>query len=181
VGRQSRNRVKGSKMSDEEIDIIEIDEELGEAEAPPELSDGKYVGEINDVQIATSGKGNEYYAIKVVVPPENIPASIAEHYEDGAMFYYNRLLVYRGKGANRRNLVNIRKFYEAMGLDTAIKTIDPNEWMGREIGCVIRMGKDLDGNPRAEIRGFYPAEAKAKAKPRLVEKEEEAPKKRARR
>lgn len=160
-------------MSDTDLDIIELDDELGEAEAPPELPDGRYIGEVNDVQTATSGKGNEYYAIKLIVPPENIPAGIAEHYEDGAVLYYNRLLVYRGKGATRRNLVNIRKFYEAMGLDTAIKVIDPSEWMGREVGIVVKMGKDLDGEPRAEARSFFVAEAKAAPKKGRAKDEEE--------
>lgn len=170
---------------DSELDIIEIDGDLSDVEQPPELPDGKYVGEVQDVQVNTSARGNEYYAIAFVISPDNIPANIADHYEDGARFYYNRLLVYRGKGATRRNLYAIRKFYEALGLDTAIRVIDPNEWMGRECGLVLRQGKDLDGNPRAEIKGFYPAEAKAKAPVKRkvkeeVEEEEEAPPKRTR-
>jgi hypothetical protein len=77
----------------EELGIISLDVNLAEVERPPEVPVVRYVGEIQSVEIKTSGVGNEYFAIRILVPAEHIPAEVAEHYEDGALFFYNRLLV----------------------------------------------------------------------------------------
>ena len=136
-------------MANEEVvGIVDLDVNLAEVEPAPELPIGTYRGEIVGVQTATSAKGNNYWNIQIKIPPAEIPAELAEFYEDGATFYWNRQLIPNGK--DRRVLVNLRKFIEAIGLDSNVTQVDPNEWMGREVGVVLKMGKDLDGNPRAE-------------------------------
>lgn len=153
-------------MADEPIGIIELDESLADVEKPKEIPPGKYVGEIQDVQEATSGKGNTYYAIQFRVPPEELPPDVADQYEDGAVLYWNRVLKPRGR-ADRRALFNLRKFVESLGLDPNTTTIDPNDWMGREARLHVVTGK-YQGEERAEIRAIEAAEAKAppaRAKP----------------
>jgi hypothetical protein len=140
----------------EELGIISLDVNLADVERPPEIPVGKYVGELQSVEIKTSGQGNEYFAIRILVPAENIPAEVAEHYEDGALFFYNRLLV--PKGNDRRSLWNLRQFVEKLGLDSNTNEINPNEWMNQSIGIVVGTEKNLDGEMRASVRSLFAAE-----------------------
>src|SRR4249920_2918920 len=154
----------------EELGIIQLDTNLADVERPPEIPVGRYNGEIQSVEIKTSGAGNEYFAIRILVPPENIPAEVAEHYEDGALFFYNRLLV--PKGGDRRALWNLRQFVEKIGLDSNTSEINPNEWMNQAIGIVVGTEKNLEGENRAAVRSLFAAE---EAPAREEEEEEEAP------
>lgn len=146
-------------LPDEPMGIIELDESLADVEKPKEIPPGKYTGEVQDVQEATSGKGNTYFAVQFRVPPEELPADIADQYEDGAVLFWNRVLKPRG-ASDRRALFNLRRFIEALGLDANTTTIDPNDWMGRPARLHVVTGK-YQGEERAEIRAVEPAEVKA--------------------
>lgn len=143
-------------MADEELDIISLDMNLSDVERPPDVPVGRYIGEIQNIEVKTSGQGNDYFAMRVLIPQENIPADIVEHYEDGALFYYNRLLV--PKGNDRRALWNLRQFVEKLGLSSNTNEIDPNEWMNQRIGLVIGTEKNLEGETRSAIRSLFAAE-----------------------
>ena len=155
----------------EELGIIQLDQNLSDVERPPEIPVGRYVGEVQSVEVKTSGSGNEYFALRILVPNENIPAEVAEHYEDGALFFYNRLLV--PKPGDRRSLWNLRQFVEKLGLDSNTNEINPNEWMNQSVGLVVGMGKDLEGTLRAEVRSLYAAEEAVPQEE--AEEEEEKP------
>src|SRR5580765_1970668 len=146
-------------LPDEPMGIIELDESLADVEKPKEIPPGKYTGEIQDVQEATSGKGNTYFAIQFRVPPDELPADVADQYEDGAVLFWNRVLKPKS-GTDRRALFNLRKFIEALGLDANTTTIDPNDWMGRPARLHVVSGR-YNGEERAEIRAVEPAEVKA--------------------
>ncbi len=144
----------------ESLGIIELEANLAEVEKPLELPDGLYTGEIQDVTIGTSQKGNRYFGIKFVVPPSEVPAELQDEFEDGAALYYNRVIVPDGK--DRRALFNLKKFLEAIGIDPNTTAIDPNEWMG----CQARLRtkqNTFNGETRAEIKSVESAEAKAPA------------------
>lgn len=144
---------------DEPLGVIELDENLSDVEKPKDIPPGRYNGEVQDVQEATSAKGNTYFAIQFRIPPSELPADVAEEYEDGAVLYWNRILKPRGK-TDRRALFNLRKFIEALGLDPNTSTIDPNEWMGQTARLQVATGK-YQGEDRAEIRSVEAAEAPA--------------------
>jgi hypothetical protein len=158
-------------FEDEDLSIIELDGNLADAEKPPVLPAGLYVGEIQDIQKQTSGKGNEYFNIKFVIPTEEISAELADQFEDGAALYYNRILVPKPK--DKRALYNLRKFIEAIGLDSNTTTINPNEWMGCRARLKIK-NTTWEGEPRAEIAGVEAAEAPAQ-KPKAAAKEDKKP------
>lgn len=128
--------------------IIELEENLGDVEKPPEIPAGKYPAEVQDVQTPTSGKGNEYFAVKFVIPQEELPPDMQGDFPEGAILYWNRTVV--PKGRDRRALHNLRKLVEALGLDSNTTSIDPNEWMGRQALIYIRL-KKWEGEDRAEI------------------------------
>jgi len=141
----------------EPLGIIDLDTNLADVEKPPELPAGNYTGEVQDVQIGTSaGKGNKYFAVKFVILPSEIPANIADHFEDGCVMYYNRMLVPSVK--DRRALFAVKRFVEALGLSLNTTQIDPNEWMGKQARLKVVMGK-WQGEDRAEIRSIESAEA----------------------
>lgn len=152
--------------NDEPMGIIELDQNLSDVEKPKEIPPGKYVGEIQDVQEATSAAGNTYFAIQFRIPPDELPADVAEEYEDGALMFWNRIIKPRGR-SDRRALFNLRKFIEALGLDPNTTSIDPNDWMGRQARLQVVMGK-YQGEDRAEIRSVEAAEPKAAPARRAV-------------
>jgi hypothetical protein len=165
-------------MADTELGIISLEENLSDVERPPEIPVGRYVGEIQSIEVKTSQQGNDYFAMQVLIPAENIPAEVAEHYEDGAKFFYNRLLV--PKQGDRRSLWNLRQFVEKIGLDSNTTEVDPNEWMNQNIGVVIGSEKNLDGELRSTIRSLFAAEdAPAREEAEEVEQEAPPPRKRA--
>lgn len=152
---------EAEEQEDDVLDVITLDENLADVEKPPELPPGAYLGEVVDVQVNTSGKGNRYYAIQFKIPPDEIPPDIAEHYEDGAVMFWNRNVVPNAK--DRRAKYNMRRLIEALGLDTNTGVIDPNEWMGCTAKLRVVSGK-YQGESRAEIKSLEPAEAPASAR-----------------
>jgi hypothetical protein len=145
--------------NDEPIGIIELEENLADVEKPPEIPAGKYTAEVQDVQEMTSGKGNTYFAVTFHIAPEELPQDIADQYEDGANLFWNRTMKPKGR-SDRRGMFNLRRFIEALGLDSNTTTIDPNDWMGRPARLHVVMGK-WQGEERAEIRAVEPAEERA--------------------
>lgn len=151
---------------DTELSIVELEENLEDVEKPKELPNGVYKAEIQDVQQATSQKGNDYYSIRFVIPPTEIPADFQDEYPDGAQLTYNRVLVPIAN--NRRSLFNFKQFLKSIGLTSTGSTFDPNEWMGREARVVVRQSK-YQGEMRAGIAAIeQPAsggDSSAKAAP----------------
>lgn len=144
-------------FEDEGLGIIELESNLSDVEKPLPLPAGLYTGEIQDVQIQTSQKGNQYFAIKFVIPQDEISADISDQFEDGAAMFYNRVVVPNGK--DRRALFNLRKFIEAIGLDSNTTQIDPNQWMGARARLKVVTSK-WEGEDRAEIKSIESAEKK---------------------
>ena len=160
---------------DETLDVIELEESLADVEKPAELPAGIYVGEVQDVKVATSAKGNAYYAVKFVVAADEIPADIQQDFEDGATLFWNRQIKPRD-GKDRRALFNLRKFVEALGLDANTTSIDPNDWMGCQAKLRVRQTlnpRDPAAGKRAEIASIEPMEADAAPRSSAPEPEPE--------
>jgi len=156
--------------NDEPLGIVELEGNLADAEKPPEVPAGKYVAEVQDVQAQASQAGNRYWAIRLVIPQEELPADVAEAYEDGAVLFWNRQLVPRDN-RDRRTIFALKNLYTALGLDPNITTINPNDWMGCKTLVTVRMGS-YQGESRAEIANLAPADrAPARAPVREPEPE----------
>lgn len=146
---------------DEPLGVIELEESLSDAEKPPVLPAGKYIGEVQDVKIQTSGKGNKYFAVLFVISTDQVPADMAEYFDEGVNLYWNRCIVPNGR--DRRALWNLRKFVEALGLDANTTAIDPNDWMGQKAQLIVRVGR-YQGEDRPEIASVEAAERAAPAR-----------------
>jgi len=127
--------------NNDDLDVIELEETLSDVERPPELPAGNYIGEVTDVQVQDSQKGNRYYAVKFLIPPDEIPADVRDDFEEGCTLYWNRQI--KPSKGDRRALYNLRRFVEALGLDANTTTIDPNDWMG----CTARVKVKHSKNP----------------------------------
>lgn len=144
-----------AREQNEELGILELDANLAEVEKPPELPPGQYKGEVQDVQIQDSQKGNRYFAIKFVIPVDELPADMQEHYEDGATLYWNRQIVPNGR--DRRALFSLKSLIESLGLDSNTTQVDPNEWMGCQALLRVKSSK-YQGQVRAEISALEPVD-----------------------
>lgn len=142
----------------QDLSIIELDGSLEDAEKPPELPPAVYTGEIQGVQLKDSQKGNQYFAISFKIPPDEIPANMRDHYEDGATMFYNRLMYPK----DARSKFNLKKFVQAIGLSTNTTVLDPNDWMGCQAKLRLRMGT-FEGEKRAEIASVEPMEAQKRS------------------
>lgn len=156
--------------SDEPLSVVQLEGNLADAERPPDVPPGKYVAEVQDVQAMSSQAGNRYWSIRFVIPQEELPDSVAEAYEEGAVLFWNRQLIPRGP-QDRRTIFALKNLYRAMGLDSNVTTVDPNDWMGQKVLLTVRMGA-YQGEPRPEIASMGPAD---RAAPRQEEEEEEEP------
>src|SRR5258706_15018348 len=159
----------------EDLDIITLEEQLSDAEKPPELPAGLYEGELQDGQMASPQKGNKYFAIKFVIPQEQVPVDMQDQFEDGCALYWNRQVVPSTK--DRRALFNLKKFVEAIGLDSETTTINPSDWMGQTARLRVRR-RGFQGEMRAEIQAVEAMEGAAPAWQGEPEEEEAAPKRR---
>lgn len=152
----------GGEADDEPLGLIQLSENLADVEKPPEVPPGVYTAEVQDVQLPTSGKGNQYFAVKFMIPDTELPPDVREHYPDGAVLFWNRNVV--PVDGDRRAMYNLKKTMEALGLDTKTTTIDPNEWMGRDARIRVVMGK-YQGEERAEIKSLEAAEPASRPAP----------------
>lgn len=153
-----------TRMADEgePLGIIELGTNLDEVEKPEELPPGGYVGEVQGVESKVSEKGNTYFAIKFRIGPDQIPADVADSFEDGAIMFYNRIIV--PKEGDRRAQYNLKRFITALGLNTNTSQVDPNDWMGQEARLNI-VHEKYQGETRAQIKSVESAE---KAAPKTV-------------
>lgn len=128
---------RSEKMAENEVlEAYELEENLGDAEKPPELPNGTYLAEIQDVQDATSAAGNPYWAVRFRVPPSECPPEIAEAFEDGVVLTYSRLM--KPKKGDARARYNLKQFYLALGLNPHVTTVDPTAWMGQPARIVVK-------------------------------------------
>lgn len=113
-------------------DIIELDEDLSDVPDPVNLPKGWYRAEITEVERKNSQRGNDYFAVSLVIPVDEYPSDYdPDNFPDGVKMSYNLLRVPEGK--DRRALANIRRFMEILGLSTNVSRIDTNEWVGRDL------------------------------------------------
>ena len=148
------NRRRIDKMSDEILDVVELEGTLEDVVPPPLLPRGAYPATVQEVSVRVSDKENAYYVVvfniaRVAFPPDFDPDE--DDYPDGFDVYYQRLLV--PTPGDKRTLNRIKKFYHAMGLDTNITSVDPNAWMGRSAKIILdhRM---FQGEPQVEVKGI---------------------------
>lgn len=119
---------KGNTMSDDVKSLIEYEDDLENAEAPPLLPQGDYPAEIRSAERKASKnkEGAEYVQVQFYISPDDYPADADDLDPDGVILSYMRL--------NPANTVKARfgmkKFVSAIG-GTLGKSLDLNDWIGK--------------------------------------------------
>jgi Protein of unknown function (DUF669) len=127
-------------------DILRFSMNIADAEAPPQLPAGEYRATCVGAKVTESkSSGNPLLPLEFVIKRDQFPADFDSD-ADEWKGTYNRLTV-RDNGNDRYRLKGVCR---ALGVPMS-DTIDPNDFIMKECRVKIAMGKDLEGNPRAEI------------------------------
>ena len=132
--------------------LLSFSSNIADAEAPPQLPAGEYkcVCTAAVDKIAASS-GNPMLTLTLQVPSTEFPADFDPgEGVDAQTFTLN--VVSRDIPADRWRMKNTCK---AFGVPMS-SSIDPNDFVGREARARIRIGQDLEKNPRAEVGQVLP-------------------------
>lgn len=155
-GYREGNEKKMARENDEPVGIFELEENLSSAEKPPELPNGTYKGEVQNVTDAigqTSMKPR--WDVQFRIPADEVPPDMREYFSDGVLLTYSLLV--KPVAGDRRALYNLKQFYRALGLDPNINAVDPNEWMNQTANLIIKQ-RPYQGEMRAGITGVEVAD-----------------------
>lgn len=125
---------------------------IADAEAPPQLPAGEYKCICTAaVDKTAASSGNPMLTLTLQVPRSEFPADF-DPGEGVDELTFTMNVVSRDIPADRWRMKNVCK---AFGVPMS-SSIDPNDFVGRDARCRIRMGMDLEKNPRAEVGQVLP-------------------------
>jgi hypothetical protein len=132
--------------------LLTFSSNIADAEAPPQLPTGEYKCVcIAAVDKIAASSGNPMLTLTLQVPRSEFPADF-DPGEGVDELTFTMNVVSRDIPADRWRMKNTCK---AFGV-AASNAIDPNDFVGREARARIRMGVDLEKNPRAEVGQVLP-------------------------
>lgn len=132
--------------------LLTFSENIADAEAPPQLPAGEYKCVcIAAVDKIAQSSGNPMLTLTLQIPRSEFPADFDPG--DGVEeLTFTLNVVSRDIPADRWRMKNTCK---AFGVPMS-NSINPDDFHGREARCRVRMGQDLEKNPRAEIGQVLP-------------------------
>lgn len=132
--------------------LLTFSSNIADAEPPPQLPAGEYrcICTASTDKVAASS-GNPMLTLTLQVPRTEFPADF-DPGEGVDELTFTMNVVSRDIPADRWRMKNVCK---AFGVAMS-NTIDPNDFVGREARARIRMGTDLEKNPRAEVGQVLP-------------------------
>jgi hypothetical protein len=132
--------------------LLNFSANIADAEAPPQLPAGEYKAICTAaVDKTAASSGNPMLTLTLQVPRSEFPADFDPgDGVDDLTFTMN--VVSRDIPADRWRMKNVCK---AFGVPMS-SSIDPSDFVGREARARIRMGQDLEKNPRAEVGQVLP-------------------------
>jgi hypothetical protein len=132
--------------------LLNFSANIADAEAPPQLPAGEYKCICTAaIDKTAASSGNPMLTLTLQVPRTEFPADFDPG--DGVdELTFTMNVVSRDIPADRWRMKNVCK---AFGVPMS-SSIDPNDFVGREARARIRMGQDLEKNPRAEVGQVLP-------------------------
>jgi hypothetical protein len=132
--------------------LLNFSANIADAEAPPQLPAGEYKCMCTAaVDKVAASSGNPMLTLTLQIPSTEFPADFdAGEGVDTLTFTMN--VVARDIPSDRWRMKNVCK---AFGVPMS-SDIDPNDFVGHEARARIRMGTDLEKNPRAEVGQVLP-------------------------
>ena len=132
--------------------LLVFSQNIADAAAPPQLPAGEYRAICTAaIDKLAASSGNPMLTLTLQVPRTEFPADFDPG--DGVdELTFTMNVVARDIPADRWRMKNTCK---AFGVPMS-SNIDPNDFVGREARARVRMGQDLEKNPRAEIGQVLP-------------------------
>ena len=132
--------------------LLNFSANIADAEAPPQLPPGEYKCICTAaVDKTAASSGNPMLTLTLQVPRTEFPADFDPG--DGVdELTFTMNVVARDIPADRWRMKNVCKSF---GVPMS-SNIDPSDFVGREARARIRMGQDLEKNPRAEVGQVLP-------------------------
>jgi hypothetical protein len=142
--------VSGAAGDDEVGSVFEYSMPLSEQERPPVLPIGEYAATVTDME-KKFGKdsGRPYFNIKLKVEPEAMPPDFVEALGTGQPLTLFSMVM--GAEDNPQSRYTMRQFCEALGVP-AVSRFTKADFLNKDCRVQIKHGKDLSGNPRAEVQ-----------------------------
>jgi hypothetical protein len=132
--------------------LLEFSSNIADAEAPPQLPAGEYKCVCTAaVDKKAASSGNPMLTLTLQIPSSEFPADFDGGEGVDALTFTSNI-VSRDIPADRWRMKNTCK---AFGVPMS-SSIDPNDFVGREARARVRMGTDLEKNPRAEVGSVLP-------------------------
>jgi hypothetical protein len=132
--------------------LLTFSENIADAEAPPQLPAGEYkcICIAAQDKIAASS-GNPMLTLTLQIPRSEFPADFdpGEGVEEQT---FTSNIVCRDIPADR---FRMKRTCNAFGVAMS-NVINPDDFVGKEARARIKMGKDLENNPRAEVGQVLP-------------------------
>lgn len=139
---------EGQQAQAEEVSsLIEFADDISNAEAPAALPRGEYKAIIKKVTPKTSAtKHTRYAEVMFHISPEQYPADFRDEGNPNGENLFYRLISLE---SNKQAMFGVKQFCQTIGAPLG-KTIDLNDWIGREATVVV-VHEDYQGAPRANI------------------------------
>lgn len=128
--------------------LLQFSQNIADQEAPPPLPAGEYPATcVGATEKESKSSGNPRLELVLKIARDDFPADFdpGEGVDDVTLTVNN--LVVRDIPADRFRL---KKYCLAFGVPMS-SSIDPNDFVSRPCRVKVRLGKDLEGNPRPEI------------------------------
>jgi len=132
--------------------LLTFSENIADAEAPPQLPQGEYKCICTAaVDKTAASSGNPMLTLTLQIAKSEFPADFdAGEGVDAQTFTLN--VVSRDIPADRYRM---KRTCAAFGVPMS-NVINPDDFVGKEARARIKMGKDLENNPRAEVGQVLP-------------------------
>jgi hypothetical protein len=133
--------------------VMEFDQDISTAEAPPPLPTGKYRAEIRKAEpTLNKEQTSSYVATAFYISPDQYPADYTEGSPDGITVIYRRC----PWSNTPKGRFGLRRFLESLGLKGG-KSVDLNELIGVEAIVTIAHDTRPDGTKAENITKVEPA------------------------
>lgn len=125
--------------------VVELDDDISNAEAPAPLPIGEYNATIRASEMQTSKSGNLMARVTFAIAPDEYPADFTDGNPDGESLLHFQMM----NTEDARTRYRLKKFIETIGAPKG-KRIDVSDWIGLEAKVRVEH-EEYDGEVRARI------------------------------
>lgn len=125
--------------------VVELDDDISNAEAPAPLPVGEYPATIRAAEMQTSKSGNLMARVNFTIAPDEYPADFTDGNPEGETLLHFQMM----NVEDARTRYRLKNFLTAIGAPKG-KRIDVNDWLGLEAKVTIGH-EEYEGEMRGRI------------------------------